>query len=139
MKRTSRKILRVIADWRYGNRPTDAITEYDDIPEDERDNNGWWYFHGKLESDIVHYDKGWAANCKKLGLSKYSVAHKRWEMYYNGEILIKIEGVQELCIGYFWTSSFSTWWDQRGLICLLSDTEARKHAEELYLEKGSYI
>ena len=63
--------LKLIANWCYNNQP-DNTRNYEDIPVNERDNNPWWYLHGKLES-LVHYDKGTVTNCQSGGFGKESI------------------------------------------------------------------
>ena len=49
------RILKLIAEWKFGGKP-EGTREYNDIRPEERDNNSWWYLHGKLQS-FVGYDK----------------------------------------------------------------------------------
>ena len=65
-------------------------------------------------------------------------------VHLNGIYPIKIEDIEEPCIGYFWTTKerFVTWedvgysiWKQRGLVVLESDTESNENARIAYEEK----
>lgn len=145
-----KQILKLIVDnvnWIKIN-PT---IKYEDIPEHERDNNSWWYLHGKLE-ELVGYDKAIAINCFSLGISKetlhWSSIHgdnvtevydekPYYRMYFNGKISVEIDGIDKPCIGYFWTTDESPiyykrrkdlYWCQRGLVCLADDKEACRYA-----------
>ena len=68
------------------------------------------------------------------------------EIKATGIFPIAIDGIKEECVGYFWIKNeqnvaaydhslkyklFKTW-EQRGLVCLVSDVEARKEAEKMY-------
>ena len=59
-------------------------------------------------------------------------------MYANGEFEVEVDGINEECIGIFWTTrerlvktdkgiKFKVW-DQRGLVCMKTDTEAIERA-----------
>lgn len=78
----------------------------------------WWYLHGKLEN-IVGYDKGCA-------LSKIQP----------GENDVKVIGIEEPCIGFFWLDSMNR---LRGLVCLKSDEEAVQEAREKMNRKDDFI
>lgn len=134
------------------------------IPKDELDYNSWWYLHGELES-IVGYDKAYTINCKSAGYSKETVNYScicgntvkelssdgrltRWEMHVNGIIPVQVKGVDEPCVGYFWTIEHSDifyegisypYWDQRGLVCLESDVVGRKYAEECMRRNAEHL
>lgn len=118
----------------------------------------WWYLHGKL-MEMVGYDKAVIVG----GLSKSDIrltpdwvsidgskitglaSEKLLEgVHLNGIYPIKIEDIEEPCIGYFWTTKerFVTWedvgysiWKQRGLVVLESDTESNENARIAYEEK----
>ena len=138
---------------------------YDSVPKDELDRNSWWYLHGKIEK-LVGYDKAYTTNCKSAGYSRETVNWScirgnnevselhddgrltRWEMYVNGIIPVRIKGVNELCVGYFWTIDYSPiiyenakypHWQQRGLVCLESDEEARDYARKCMQEEKHFL
>lgn len=118
----------------------------------------WWYLHGKLE-DILGYDKASVINAKECpeyirmihGIDSLS-GNKAIipELYINDIIECEVVGVEEPCIGYFWTTN--EWattissesgecfdnphWDQRGLVCLKSDVEGCEYALKKYKEKS---
>lgn len=122
------------------------------IPKIELDNNSWWYIHGQLEKDLG-YDKGCLINCLSLNVSKETVnwitikdgkcnPRKYYNMYFNGIIDIKVEGIDKPCVGYFWTENTTSYdkgsfqrWKQRGLICYKDDIEGREYALDKYLNK----
>lgn len=134
----------------------------DEVPIDELDHNNWWYLHGKLE-EIVGYDKAVATNCKSAG---YSIPTIHWRemhgnkvisvfdpqiihaMHINAIIPVEVEGIDEQCIGFFWTTYEHDvyWndvkypqWEQRGLVCLMSDKEACKYAFKKFDEKSEIL
>lgn len=138
-------------------------TKYEDIQKDERDNNSWWYLHGELE-EFVGYDKATTTNCKSAGYSRETVNWSsirgtkveeicedgltRWEMYANGIIPVKIEGIEKPCVGYFWTANECSifykgkkypHWNQRGLVVFKDDAEANAYALKKYMEKSDFI
>ena len=152
-----KKILKLIVDnpgW--VNIPTK--TKYSDIPENERDNNNWWYLHCNLE-DYVGYDKATAINCDSIGISKETIyatciignkvesvfhenIHK--EMHFTGIIDVEIEGIDKPCIGYFWVTKERDiiwknktypYWKQRGLVCFKDDIDGCKDAYKKYSEQ----
>ena len=118
----------------------------------DTDRNGWWYLDGKLE-EKCGYDKGSVynlsefPNLRKETLDWSSISgdvaemrsyRKHYEMYANGEFEVEVYGVKEECIGIFWTTrerlvktdkgiKFKVW-DQRGLVCMKTDTEAIERA-----------
>lgn len=133
----------------------------EDIPPEERDWNSWWYLHGKL-TDLTGYDKAVVINCKSAGYSRETIHWSRisgnevieidsnpsYEIYINGIIPVKIEGIQEECIGYFWTTKHRRvyWqgkgydcWMQRGLVCLKSDTKGCKEAKKKYIKQTNVL
>lgn len=87
-------------------------------------------------------DEFWKGTVDKINL----VPH----LYINGIIECEVIGVKEECVGYFWIAEelplkiFSktgeiftgTHWQQRGLVCLKSDTEGREYALRKYKEKA---
>lgn len=134
--------------------------DYHSVPRDELDRNSGWYLHGELEN-LVGYDKAYTTNCKTMGHSRQSLdwhvirGHEaevhdpdhpyRWGMYVNDIIPVQVQGVDEPCVGYFWTVDEPpiTWhgqefplWCQRGLVCLESDTPARLYAGRKYQERA---
>lgn len=153
--------LRMIADWRYGNKP-EGTRDYEDIPMEERDWNSWWYLHGRLEG-IVHYDKATVTNCFSGGFAKEtinwgSISGDKVEKLVNwrpalmiclDEIVdVEIEGISEPCKGYFWTNNYRTvyWenkpykiWHQRGLVCLADDKKSCEYALKKMKEKSNNL
>lgn len=134
----------------------------ENIPAEERDNNSWWYLHGDL-TDITGYDKATTINCKSGGFSKDTI---NWseitgdivnsisediptsQMCFTGVVDVEIEGIKEHCIGYFWTVNHRTiywenkpyqYWEQRGLVCLKSDTKGCEYAKKKYEEKPNRL
>ena len=141
----------------------ESITKYEDVSENERDNNSWWYLHGKLE-EFVGYDKATAINCKSAGYARatihwseisgnrvkkiYDNPEDYYNMYLNGIIPVKIEGIKEDCIGFFWTTDEHTiywndksypYWKQRGLVVFTDDIDAICYAQNKYLEKSKFL
>lgn len=135
-------------------------TDYDSIPRDEIGFGGW-YLHGKLE-DLVGYDIAYATNCRTAGYSRETINYSvirggkvveleeggklRHEMHINDIVPVKVKGVEESCIGYFWTivltevqyeGELYTIYRQRGLVCLESDQEGREYALTAFKEKRS--
>jgi hypothetical protein len=159
---THTNVLKVVVDcvsW-VSSRYT---TPWEQIPEDQQDNNSWWYLHGKLE-DRVRYDKATAINCLDAGYSTDALNYAgyrgeeakirnpenllRKEMRVNGIIPVKVKGIKEMCVGYFWTIECRPLryngkqypcWEQRGLVCLKSDTEGREDALRKYTERRSWL
>lgn len=134
--------------------------DYESVPKDELDFNNWWYLHGKLE-DLIGYDKAYTTNCKSAGYSRQQINYScisgrkvrelredgnlmRYEMHLDGIVPVKVKGVDERCVGYFWTKELTeteyegkqyTIWQQRGLICLESDKDGREYALSAFKEK----
>lgn len=108
------------------------------VPEEEKDNAGFWYFHGKLE-EMFHYDKGLITNCKTLGISKpYKEINGTTfpQMYLNDIVRCEIDGVEDKCTGFFWVIDRDNGnWIQRGLVVLDNDKEAYNDAMTKYNEK----
>lgn len=139
-------------------------TKYEDIPKDEKDHNGWWYLHGKLD-EFVGYDKATTTNCHSAGYSKQTVNWAqisgtrvdhlmndgellRWEMCVDGIIPVEIEGIDKPCIGYFWTTDHHNiiynekeypYWMQRGLVCFEDDEKGREDALKKYYNKAKSL
>ncbi|MBP3732413.1 MAG: hypothetical protein J6I84_04125 [Bacilli bacterium] len=157
------KKLKIIADWSYGERPETAVTRYEDVLPEDRDNNSWWYLHGQL-SERVHYDKGTIINTREYGCAKETIGWEEldgnqvksihspgpyYEMYLNAaDVLVEVEGIEEPCIGFFWTTEeHSIWyngkeypnWKQRGLVCLESDLKSIEYARNKYERKESRL
>ena len=153
--------LRLIADWRYKEKPANS-RDYDSIPAEERDWNSWWYLHGELEC-LVGYDKATATNCKSAGYTKPTVPWEEihgsavtkitdqkpwWAMCVDGIIPVEVEGISEPCVGFFWTAEYRKirWqddvydkWEQRGLVCLKSDRTGCKYAFKKYKERSEIL
>ena len=128
--------LKLIADWRYGNKPKDT-RNYEDIDPNEREYAGFWYLHGKLQ-DLVGYDKATVTNLKEGGFGKISEEYG-YMMCFDGIVPVEIEGIPEPCVGYFWTTKYTDIWVQRGLVCLKSDLEGCEYAERKYKEKPNFL
>lgn len=160
---THTNVLKVVVDsvsW-VSSRYT---TPWEQVPEEQQDNNSRWYLHGKLR-DRIGYDKAFTINCLDAGYSvdalnyvscwgeevdeirdPENILHK--EMRVNGIIPVKVKGIKEMCVGYFWTierrplrynGKQYPCWEQRGLVCLKSDTEGREDALEKYTERRSWL
>ena len=121
-----------------------------------------WYLDGKLEK-LLGYDKAVITG----GLAKSDIRMTPdWRaiegseitelnserllegIHLNGVYLVKVEGIEEPCTGYFWTTQerFVTWagigysvWIQRGLVVLDSDQERKERAEKAYEEKRDVL
>ena len=155
------RILKLIAEWKFGGKP-EGTREYNDIRPEERDNNSWWYLHGKLQS-FVGYDKATVTNCLSGGFSKEtidwadiegSIVTKiyseipRHEMYFTGEIDVEIEGINKPCKGYFYVinerevhykeKSYPIW-EQKGLVCFADDKEACEYAKRKMNERSRIL
>ena len=119
----------------------------------DTDRNGWWYLDGELER-MCGYDKATVYNLSERPdlrketldweriegdkATKMRSYTKHFEIHVNGEIEVEVDGVEEECVGIFWTTretlvktdrgiKFPVW-DQRGLVCLKSDTESIERA-----------
>lgn len=138
--------------------------DYKSVPKDERGYNSWWYLHGELEY-LVGYDKAYPINCKSSGNAKETInwseiSHSkvkqlrddgnltRWEIHINGIIPVQVKGVDKPCVGYFWTTNEHDiewegkkypYWEQRGLVCLESDSEGREDALKKFQEKTTIL
>ena len=156
-----KKILKMIADWRYSEKPK-GTRDYDDIPVDEMDWNSWWYLHGELES-FVHYDKATVTNCMSGGFSRETINYAsiagdevkriadwrpRHMMCFDGVVDVEIEGIDRPCKGYFWTNRYRMvyWkgkpyeiWDQRGLVCFADDKESCEYAKQKMESKANNL
>jgi hypothetical protein len=133
--------------------------------------NNWWYIHGILE-DLLGYDKADVINAKECSefIRKFPKVDslryngKIWiggtdnitfepHLYINDIIECEVIGIDELCIGYFWTVDESPlrvtskskdvfngdYWRQGGLVCLKSDIEGCRHALRMYTEKTKIL
>lgn len=147
--------------------------DYDKVAEkaDKSGNfiyNNWWYLHGELER-LLRYDKASAINAKECQdlirmfprVSKLSKDKGVWKgevykinliphLYVNDTIECQVIGIDDPCVGYFWTTEESpleittkegetfrgTYWKQRGLVCLKHDLEACSFALQKYKEKS---
>lgn len=129
-----------------------------EVPEQEMCHNSWWYLHGKLQ-DVVGYDKAITTNCKSAGYSRDTIDWSeindnqvqevlqdriRPVMYVNDIIPVEVEGFDEPCVGYFWTTDERLiywkgveypYWKQRGLVCFKDDKEACEYAQKKYNER----
>lgn len=130
------KILRLIADWRYGNKPSNT-RDYEDIDPNEREYANFWYLHGKLE-ELVGYDKAAVTNLREGGFGKDSKEYG-YMMCFDGIVPVEIEGIPDPCVGYFWITKYTDTWVQRGLVCLKSDLEGCEYAEHKYKEKPNFL
>ena len=158
-----KNVLKMVSDGMFESREI-MMRVYNSIPADERDNNSWWYLHGKLESE-VGFDKATTTNCKSAGYSKETINWRAisdskvteifedkpltiHRMYINGEVPVEIEKIEKKCIGFFWTEDWGDvqWegkkyphWSQRGLVCYADDDEACEYARQAMTERRSMI
>lgn len=141
-----KRVLRIVAK-DFSKRGYVGDINPDSIIAAQKDNNSWWYLHGKLE-EMVGFDKAVAINCKDAGVSQWTeypieISDKReqfafgWQMKLDGMIAVKVEGIDEPCVGYFYTApeywkksdgSYCKGWRQQGLVCLKSDKKACEYA-----------
>ena len=157
-----KKTIKVISDQ---NENRDKILM--EAGDNNLDHSSGWYLHGKLE-DLCHYDLATIYNMTDFpGETRETL---RWgtmindktlvekldyfqKSYLQGVFPVKVYGVREECIGYFWVTDereciasaipgnsgdrrkFKDWM-QRGLVCLKSDTEAIEYAKERYAENS---
>ena len=138
-KNNKTKVLHIIPDVHYIGK-TNYADMIDNLPEDERDNAGFWYLHGELENKIG-FDKAVISNCKTLGINKpykYGEELTINKLYLKGIYHCEVEGIKEPCVGYFWTTDEVNEhsWTQRGLVCLKSDKKACEYAENKMNEKA---
>lgn len=159
------KILKIIPDTCYCKDKelnTKCNQLYESINKKEVDGS-WWYLHGDLE-DKISYDQGVAYNYVELGLYKetpdwsmirgneVTELHSnelRKRMYFNGIIDVEVFGINEPCVGYFWTVDKSDitnldgkkypHWEQRGLVCLKSDKQGCEYALKKYNERSTWL
>lgn len=143
------KKLKIICNW---DPEFDKVVTLERYKRGDTDRNGWWYLDGRLERECG-YDKGTVYNLSEfpnlreetLDWSSISGEHaevrgysKHYEMHADGEFEVEVYGIKEECIGIFWTTrerlvgtqkgiKFKVW-DQRGLVCMKTDTEAIERA-----------
>ena len=143
------KKLKIICDW---DKDYDKIVTPERLKNGDLDQNSWWYLDGLLEGKCG-YDKATVYNLSELpDLRKETLRWKsitgdraevesytkHTEIHANGEFEVEVYGIEEPCIAFFWTTrervvrtnkgiSFKVW-DQRGLVCLKTDTEAIERA-----------
>ena len=132
------------------------------------DHSSGWYLHGKLE-DMCGYDLATIYNMSefleniKMTLRWGTMVNDKTEIdtldffgksYLHGIYPVEVYGIQEECVGYFWITDereciasvptpegkikFTDWY-QRGLVCLKSDLEAIKYAEDCYAKNRSNL
>lgn len=157
MIKMNRKVLKMIANWRYGKKP-EGTHDYEDIPEEELDHNSWWYLHGQLQSD-VGFDKAVVINCMSGGFAKETIHFEEirgnqvvsvfderpwFNMHFEGEVDVEIEGIDKPCKGFFWIAGEKQvewkgrkydYWNQRGLVCYADDEWACNDAKKKMIEK----
>lgn len=141
--------IKIICNW---DPEFDNVVTLERFRNGDLDRNGWWYLDGQLERECG-YDKGTVYNLSEfpnlrketLDWSSISGEHaevrgysKHYEMHADGEFEVEVYGIKEECIGIFWTArerlvgtqkgiKFKVW-DQRGLVCMKTDTEAIERA-----------
>ena len=100
----------------------------------------WWYFHGDLQAKIG-YDGGFIMNYGELSIveKKKMPYNSNTEITYisieDGVYKVKVHGIDENCIGYFWNADFGL----RGLVCLESDYDSRQDAMNKLIEKPEIL
>ena len=146
----------MICNW---DKDYDKIITQEKLKNGDIDLNSWWYLDGRLEREC-EYDKGTVynlsefSNLRKETLDWSSISGdraevrsytKHFEMHADGEFEAEMYGVKEECIGIFWTTrerlvgtqkgiKFKVW-DQRGLVCMKTDTEAIERARRKRMER----
>lgn len=133
--------------------------------------NNRWYLHGELEYRLG-YDRASIINARECPeyiklvpeVDRLKGYENIWtgkvdsfklipHLYAKGIIECEVIGIEEPCIGYFWTTNElpmmitskdgmkyeGTYWFQRGLICLKSDIEGCEYAFKKYNEKTDMI
>ena len=130
--------------------------------------NNWWYLHGSLEAKFL-YDKATILNFKDWagprtvktlaytgsinGISYEQNPRMIQQMCFTGIVPVKVHGVDEECVGYFWTEGHSYCtnidkdgnemnypiWRQRGLVVLKSDKDDVAFAEEAYRKRQTIL
>ena len=100
----------------------------------------WWYFHGDLQAKIG-YDGGFIMNYEELPIieKKEKPYRSNVETTYisieDGVYKVKVHGIDEKCIGYFWNADFGL----RGLVVLESDYDSRQDAMIKYIDKPEIL
>lgn len=159
------KILKMVCDW--NPEAQNLIKKALEENKFNLDRNSWWYLHGKLEK-LCNYDKAVVLNLSEFpeyqgdtlkwtsivgDIAEVTKFEENKEIKINDIIPVQVIGINEPCIGYFWTTDERTvtaqckngrtrkfqHWCQRGLVCLKDDTEACKYAKEKYLKKTSHL
>lgn len=161
----SKNKLILVPDYRFYKDMRDKTQSIiDSTPEEELDNNSWWYLHGELESETT-YDKGHFINCKSAG---YSVETIYWSTIYgdkvaevrdennltihklkvDGEIPVEVVGFPNrpaIFVGF--TTDFRwiyykgvkyPYWNQRGYAVFADDTKALSDAREYRAKRAGY-
>lgn len=154
-----KKTLKMVCD--YNPDAKKLIEEAVQENEFNLDRNSWWFLHGKLEALCGGYDKATVLNLSEFpeyqgdtlkwteiqgDIAIVQKFEKKKEMKINGIIPVKVVGVDEPCIGYFWITDEKTvtavnekkkekqfqYWSQKGYVCLASDIEGCAQAKEEY-------
>jgi hypothetical protein len=107
---------------------------YDSFNEDIRSSFSGWYLDGELEA-LVGYDQGLITNIEEFP-EFIDVSIKPFiKTKINGIFNVEVYGIDESCIGYFWTTIEG----QRGLVELVSDEEGVKYATSRYTRKSNNL
>lgn len=93
-----------------------------------------WYIDGELEK-LVGYDIGEILNFGELQLKKANPSDPI-AIYLDGIYEVEVIGIDSPCIGYFWIDNRD---EQRGLVCLVSDIESRKRADEAMKKRSCVL
>ena len=102
--------------------------------------SNWWYFHGYLQTKIG-FDRGSIINYEDLDIIEkkekpfLSNVETTNISIKNGIYEVKVHGINQKCIGYFWNVDFGL----RGLVCLESDYDGRQYAMDKYIEKSTLL
>jgi len=154
------KKLKMICDW---DKDYDKIVTLERLKNGDLDQNSWWYLDGLLEGKCG-YDKATIYNLSEIpDLRKETLRWKcitgdravvesytkHTEIHANGEYEVEVYGIEEPCIAFFWTARermvrtekgirFKVW-NQRGLVCLKSDTEAIERARRKMMERSKHL
>ena len=147
---------------------TNVCSQYS---EKGRNRNSWWYLHGELESASSTenpYDKAIMLNLDEFpeytkemlnwheirnGVSREPDPQFFQDVHINGIVDVEVYGVDEPCVGYFWTNDRGTctnidkdgntiefeMWEQRGYVCLKSDKASCEEAREAYCERKTCL
>ena len=101
-----------------------SIEDLDKIDSNWGDVGNWWYLDGKLE-EVFHYDKAF-------------FIHKPKGALYGKNIPVKVIGIKEKCIGFFWFDEYKnrkgevTSVKQRGLVGFASDKDFIERANNKF-------